>query len=207
MRLLYIALAAALVAATGTRPARGEDVCAALAEGTLCTEDGDPCTTDRCAAAVCTHPAVPDRVTCDAVIDAYRRTLGLGDIVVELMELLVPPPLPEAARVAVTDALDGTAADLARTSDALAGRLDIPLPAAGETLAQVRARAAFGILRDAPTRVRAVRATFRTPGTRAAIGTAIALDLARRARFLYRGTNQLKRELRRLQRVSGVFTR
>jgi hypothetical protein len=34
-----------------------------------------------------------------------------------------------------------------------------------------------------------------------------APDLVRRARFLYRSTNQLKRELRRLQRVLGVFAR
>jgi hypothetical protein len=44
------------------------------------------------------------------------------------------------------------------------------------------------------------------PGVRAAGGTDLVY-LARRVRFLYRSMNQLKRELRRLQRVYGVFVR
>jgi hypothetical protein len=170
-------------------------------------DDLDPCTSDTCASFVCTHTSVPDRVTCDPVTDAYRRTLGLGDILAELATLLAAPPLPDAARAVVTDALDAAASDLTRASAALAGRLEIPPPAAGETLAQARSRAAFGIARTAPPRVKAVLKALRTPEVRVAIGAATAIDLARRARFLYRGTNQLKRELRRLQRVSGVFTR
>ena len=203
VRLLYIALAIALMAEAPVRA----DECALSADGTLCADDLDPCTSDTCASLVCTHTSVPDRLTCDPIADAYRRTLGLGDILAELAALLATPPLPDAARVVVTDALDGTASDLARASAALAGRLEIPPPAAGETLAQARSRAAFGIARAAPPRVKAVLKVLRTPEARVAIGAATALDLARRARFLYRGTNQLKRELRRLQRVSGVFTR
>jgi hypothetical protein len=204
VRLLYIALAVALVSAA---PARADDECTGLAEGALCADDLDPCTTDRCASLVCTHTPVPDRVTCDPIADAYRRTLGLGDILSELVALLASAPLPDVARVVVDDALGAAASDLARASDALAGRLEIPPPAAGQTLAQARARAAFGIARETPPRLRTVSKTLRIPAVRAALGAEAAVDLARRARFLYRGTNQLKRELRRLQRVSGVFTR
>jgi hypothetical protein len=57
-----------------------------------------------------------------------------------------------------------------------------------------------------PPRVRGVMKVLAVPGVRAAGGTDVVL-LARRVRFLYRSANQLKRELRRLQRVSGVFAR
>ena len=101
------------------------------------------------------------------------------------------------------DALTLAESVLARASDALAGRLVIPPPAAGETLAQARARAAFGIVRDGPARVRAgTKAVHAAPGQ-----ALIAGDLARRMRFLYRSLTMLKRELRRLQRVSGVLAR
>lgn len=206
VRPLYIALAVGLLAAAPAGPTRAEDPCAALADGALCPDDLDPCTTDQCAGGVCRHDDVPDRVTCDPVTDAYRRTLGLGDLVQELSALFDAATVPDATRPFVTTALAGTGDDLARESDALAGRLTIPPPLAGETLAQARARAAFGIARSTPPRVRNLLATIRPASVRATIGPGV-VDLARRARFLYRSTNQLKRELRRLQRVSGVFTR
>jgi hypothetical protein len=55
-----------------------------------------------------------------------------------------------------------------------------------------------------PPRIRGVSRLLAVPAVRAAIGAPVG-DLARRVRFLYRSTNQLKRELRRLQRVSGTF--
>ena len=149
---------------------------------------------------------MPGRTTCDPLVDAYRRTLGLGVLVTDLRTQFETLALPEAARLLVSDALAAVGTDLARSSDALAGRIVVPPPAAGETLAQARARSAFGITRVTPPRVRGVMKVLAVPGVRAA-GGADVVYLARRVRFLYRSTNQLKRELRRLQRVSGTFAR
>ena len=206
MRFLYIALAAALIGTPVRTATAADDACLTAADGTMCPDDEDPCTTDQCVDATCTHVDVPSRTTCDPVVDAYRRTLGLGVLVVDLRTQFEEVPLPEAARLLVGDALAAAGTDLARSSDALAGRIVVPPPAAGETLAQARARAAFGITRVTPPRVRGVMKVLAVPGVRAAGGTDVVL-LARRVRFLYRSTNQLKLELRRLQRVSGTFAR
>jgi len=178
----------------------------AAADGTPCPDDEDPCTVDACAGGGCQHTDVPDRTTCEPVVDAYQRTVGLRGQVDELVAGLAAVTLPDPARVLVDDALAGTIGDLARTADALAGRITIPPPAPGETLAQARARAAFGIARAAPPRLRSVIQMLAVPVVRGTAGPDI-VELARRTRFLYRGTNQLKRVLRRLQRVSGVFSR
>lgn len=210
VRLLYIALAAALgsvaVGPSGIGPAQAEDACTAAPDGTLCPDDQVPCTIDRCATGVCAHVDVPDRITCDPVLTAYGQTLELGRLVGELEDALSAATLPDVARVLVRDALDGTAGDLARSTEVLGGRIDIPPPAAGETLAQARARSGYGIARTIPPRVRSVMLMLAVPGVRASGGPAV-VELAQRTRFLYRGANRLKRELRRLQRVSGVFTR
>ncbi len=206
MRFLYIALAAALLGGPAAPVARAQVDCSVASPGTLCEDDADPCTTDTCAGGVCTHVDVPNRTTCDPVIDAYRRTLGLADLLDELTADLAGMALPDTARVLVVSALDMTRADLARASDALAGRLAIPPPAPGETIAQARARSAFGIVRGMPPRVRSVVRVLAVPAVRSVGGPGV-LDAARRVRFLYRSTNQLKRELRRLQIVTGVFSR
>jgi hypothetical protein len=197
VRCLHIALAAVLLGAAGSPIVRADETCLAAADGTACLDDDDPCTVDRCAGGACAHVDVVNRATCEPLLDAYRRTLGLGDLVDELAATLSGSTLPEATRAVVMDALGGTADDLARASDALAGRADVPAPGA---------RAAFGIARLTPPRVRLVVKSLKTPGVQSAIGPAAA-DLARRVRFLYRSTNQFKRELRRLQRVSGQFAR
>jgi hypothetical protein len=198
VRWLYIALAVVLAMVESTAPVRAGNLCDAAVDGTLCPDDEDPCTNDQCTAGICHHDDVPNRVTCDPVVDAYRRTLGLGDLVQEISALAAAATLPDASRLTIEKGLDGTGADLALASDVLAGRIPIPAPEAGQTLAQTRAHAAFTIARMTPPRVRTVLLALSGPST---------ADLARRARFLYRSTNQLKRELRRLQRVSGVFTR
>ena len=206
MRFLYIALATALVVVPVRMSAATDDPCLTAADGVMCPDDEDPCTSDQCVDHTCTHVDVPNRTTCDPVVDAYRRTLGLGVLVIDLRTQFETMPLPDAARLLGDDALTAAGNDLARASDALAGRIIVPPPAAGETLAQARARAAFGITRVTPPRVRGVIKVLAVPGVRAAGGTDVVY-LARRVRFLYRSTNQLKSELRRLQRVSGTFAR
>jgi len=206
VRFLYIALTAALLGppATGTHAA--DDACLLAPDGTVCPDDDDPCTVDQCADETCLHVDVPNRSTCEPLVDAYRRTLGLGELIGEVRGQLETVALSETAHALVGNALEAAANDLARASDALAGRIAVPPPAAGETLAQARARAAFGISRVTPPRVHGVVKVLAVPGVRAAGGPNVVY-LARRVRFLYRSTNQLKRELRRLQRVSGVFAR
>ncbi len=206
MRFLYIALALVMLGAPPVVHAQADDSCAGAMVGTQCPDDQDPCTIDRCdGAGTCQHVAVPDRVTCDPVADGYRRTLGLRDLVDELTSELSGVVLPPNPRTVLDAALAGTMTDLSRVSDALAGRIVVPPPGPGETIAQARARAAFGIARVTPPRIRGVTRVLAVPAVRAAIGPSVA-DLARRVRFLYRSVNQLKRELRRLQRVSGTFT-
>ena len=43
-----------------------------------------------------THVDVPNRTTCDPVVDAYRRTLGLGVLVTDLRTQFETMPLPAA---------------------------------------------------------------------------------------------------------------
>jgi hypothetical protein len=204
VRLLHIALAAALAGVPAGAVAGADDPCLAAAEGTACADDHDPCTVDRCVGGACVHSDVPSRPTCEPLVDAYLRTLGLGDLVADLRAQL--ETMPDSARMLLEDPLDAVAADLVAASDALAGRVEIPAPGAGQTLAQARARVAFEIARQSPPRVRVVLKALANTAVRAAIGPT-SVDLARRVRFLYRSTNQFKRELRRLQRVSGAFAR
>jgi hypothetical protein len=206
VRFLYIALAIGALGALSAARAQTADSCTGAMVGTVCPDDQDPCTVDQCEADTCRHVDVPNRVTCDPVQDAYRRTLGLRDLVSELTAQLADLVLPDTARIVVDDALGGAMTDLGRASDALAGRIAVPPPGPGETLAQARARAAFGIARVTPPRIRGVSRVLAVPAIRGSIGAPV-VDLAKRARFLYRSTNQLKRELRRLQRVSGTFVR
>jgi hypothetical protein len=203
VRFLYIAVAAALLGPIGVVRA---DECMVAIDESACPDDGDPCTLDRCAGGICTHVDVPNRSTCDPVIASYLHTVGLDTLVGELETQLATMTLPDTARGLLAAALDATTGALVRAADALAGRIVMPEPAPGETLAQARARAAFGIARGVPPRVRSVVRVLRFPAVRAAGGSA-TVDLAQRARFLYRSSNQLKRELRALQRVSGVFAR
>lgn len=206
MRVLHIALGMALALASASAPAGADDTCTTAPEGTACADDHDPCTTDRCVAGVCVHVDVPSRPTCEPLVDSYRRTLGLADLVGEVRAAIEAAPMPDLARAIVRDALDDTLADLGNASDVLAGRVPIPEPDAGRTIAQARARVAFGIARLTPGHVRAAMKALASPGVRVALGPPAA-DLARRVRFLYRSTNQFKRELRRLQRVSGALAR
>ena len=206
MRFLYIALATALLGPPAIAIHAADEECLDASEGTLCVDDGDPCTVDQCDGSACVHFDVPNRTTCEPLVDAYRRTLGLGELAAELRGQFETVSLPETARLLVLNGLDAAAADLSRASDALAGRIAVPPPAAGETLAQARARAAFGITRVTPPRLRGIVKVLAVPGVRGSGGPSLVY-LARRTRFLYRSTNQLKRELRRLQRVSGVFAR
>lgn len=207
MRFLYIALAAALLSSLGPPSvSSADDPCASLPAAAPCPDDGDPCTVDACTGGVCGHTDVPDRTNCEPLVPVYNESVGLSALVAELDVAVTTATLPETARILMTNALQATAASLTRTSDALSGRITIPEPEAGETIAQARSQAAFGIARATPTRVRSVMRLLAVPSVRAASGSSID-DLARRARFLYRNTNLLKRDLRRLQRVSGVFAR
>jgi hypothetical protein len=206
VRFLHIALAIVALGAPSAAVAQIADSCTGAIVGTACPDDDDPCTVDQCDGDTCRHVDVPNRVTCDPVLDAYRRTIGLRDLLTDLTAQLAGVELPATARVVVDDSLGGAMTDLGRVSDALAGRIVVPPPGVGETLAQARARAAFGIARATPPRIRGVSRVLSVPAVRVSIGAPI-VDLAKRVRFLYRSTNQLKRELRRLQRVSGTFTR
>ncbi|HXJ34012.1 MAG TPA: hypothetical protein VMS22_08205 [Candidatus Eisenbacteria bacterium] len=196
VRSLYLALAIGLAIAGSAARAQGVDPCD-LPDGTMCADDGDPCTTDLCMAGACVHHSVPSRITCEPVLDAYRRAVELGAMVAELQELVATSQLPEGPRVTIMSTLEIVGGDLATTSDALAGRIPLPLPANGSTVAQIRARAGLELVAGTSPLVRPLARALAKP----------VPDLARRARFLYRSTNQLKRELRRIQRVSGVFVR
>lgn len=207
MRFLYIALAAALLGSAQPRiVVAADDPCPASPDATACPDDDDPCTVDACAGGVCQHVDVPNRSSCDPLIATYHEASGLATLVDELHDAVVAASLPLTAHVLLTNALQATEASLVRTADALAGRIPLPPPTGSDTIAQARSRAAFGIARATPARVRSVLRLLAVPSVRAASGASID-DLARRARFLYRNTSQLKRDLRRLQRVSGTFAR
>lgn len=200
MALLYLVL---VLTATPTGAGAATPDCA-TPDAAVCTEDGDPCTVDHCVAGTCVHDPLPDPAGCEPVLDAYRRTLGLGGFVADFTTRVDAAGLADGIRFVADGALGDVAGDLAAASSLLAGRT----PAAtvgGQTTAQVRAGAASAVLAATSDRVRTLQEAITS--ARPTLERPVAVDLARRARFLYRSVGQLKRELRRLQRVSGVFVR
>jgi hypothetical protein len=139
VRFLYIALAAALIGAPVRTAAAADDACLTAADGTVCPDDEDPCTTDHCIDETCTHVDVPSRTTCDPARRRLPARSGSASwsSTCARSSIQVPPPGP---RPPGRDALGAAAPISPLSSDALAGRIVVP-PPAGETLAQARARA------------------------------------------------------------------
>jgi hypothetical protein len=184
----------------------------------FCAEDGDPCTDDQCSDGRCTHQSVPELVTCQPVLGAFRRSLGLASLTRGLMAQVKGVNAPSAGGSGAIGVLGQRLAAVETTLlavvNALAGKLTveeqprrkarIDLP---ETPAQERARIAFVQIKRTPKQVQAFLQQLAQARARAALRREHVLALRRRGRLLLRGTKTLKGELKRIQRVSQSFTR
>jgi hypothetical protein len=183
----------------------------------ICAEDGDPCTDDQCSKGICTHQNVPEVVTCQPVLGAFRKSLGLTSLTRGLMAEVKGMNAPSGAGSGAIGAL-GQRLEIVETTllgvvNALAGKLSaeqprkrarIDLP---ETPAQQRARIAFVQIKRTPKQVQAFLQQLTEARARAALRLEHVRALRRRGRLLLRGTKTLKGELKRIQRVKKDFTR
>jgi len=197
--------------------------------GTVCAEDGDPCTDDSCLAGTCRHAAVANKAACDPVRPVYERALALAVDARDLSALITgalgavatdtsgPPGVSLAADVAdVASTLERVARILAGRGDAPAGtgwaltlaiHPGVTAPSGFQNPALERARSALAQLRSTPAAEQSVIHDLALAQHRALLAPDTARDLRHRGRGLLRGTKGLKRSLRRLKRVSQSFTR
>jgi len=197
--------------------------------GTMCAEDGDPCTDDSCLAGTGRHAAVANKAACDPVRPVYERALALAADARDLSALITgalgavatdtsgPPGVSLAADVAeVASTLERVAGILAGRGDAPAGTVwaltlaihpGVTAPSGFQNPALERARSALAQLRSTPAAEQSVIHDLALAQHRALLAPNTARDLRHRGRGLLRGTKGLKRSLRRLKRVSQSFTR
>jgi len=197
--------------------------------GTVCAEDGDPCTDDSCLAGTCRHAPVANKAACDPVRPVYERALALAADARDLSALITgalgavatdtsgPPGDSLAADVAeVASTLERVAGILAGRGDAPAATVwaltlaihpGVTAPSDFQNPALERARSALAQLRSTPAAEQSVIHDLALAQHRALLAPNTARDLRHRGRGLLRGTKGLKRSLRRLKRVSQSFTR
>jgi hypothetical protein len=189
-------------------------------EGGTCTDDGDPCSVDRCRAGVCEHQLASDWDTCHPLDESYRLALGLAMLARDLaMEAggATAPGAPAGARVPsaltarldrVTTSLDGAVsaregggapaalAPAALNAEPLAAQPLAAQPLAVQVAADDRAHIAFTRVLRTPAEVRSFLTLVTTAQARAALGTDQTQALRRRGRALLRGTRRLRGQLR-----------
>jgi hypothetical protein len=186
-------------------------------EGGFCSEDGDPCSADRCRAGRCAHEPVPQFEACRPIEAPYRRALGLATLARDLAGgTEVTATSAGAGRMTdalgvrldrIAGALDGAVAALAGVEGVgqeigprVAGAL-------AESPVQDRARVAFTRVLRTPAEVRSFLTLVTAARVRAELGQDQSRTLRRRGRALLRGTRTLRTELRRLRGVSRTFAR
>jgi len=183
----------------------------------LCAEDGDPCTDDQCSAGRCVHQPVPEVVTCQPVLGAFRKALGLTSLtrglMVDVKGTNEPSGTGGGPLAALTQRLENVETALVSVAGALSGKItleeqpNVPRTSLPETPAQQRARIAFVQVRKTPKQVQNFLQLVAEARARAALRRGHARALRRRGQLLLRGTKTLKGELKRIQRVSKSFTR
>jgi hypothetical protein len=190
--------------------------------GDECVEDGDPCTDDACAAGSCGHVPVTTKATCDPVGPAYERALALAQEAGTLSSVVTGAlPTQVSPEVVTSASLTGSVTDLASGFELiariLAGRAEGPLAPLGpkknrvpsplETSAQRRGRMALAQLQQTPKKVNTFLHGLTPARRQGLLSRTMTRDLRRRGATLRRGTKALRKELKRLQRTSGTFTR
>jgi hypothetical protein len=174
--------------------------------GTPCEDDLDPCTDDRCDRGVCEHTTVGFAAACRPIVTPFQRVLVLASFTATLTTRVAalpvgdPPAFTSGQRAALVNDLTTLAAQL----DALRGTLGGLDDTAGDT-AQSRAAAALPEADGAVRSVALIRSLVRAAIRADQFVPATASELERSTADLLRGTKAVKRDLRRLRKVSQVF--
>lgn len=190
----------------------------ALGEGQQCAEDGEPCTDDLCRASDCAHDPVPDTATCEPVTRAFRQALALEALARGLMASVADAFAGAAGGGQALATPEGMLArlgtvtlSLEEVSRTLSGKSPLPPDAGGrvrgvpKTIAQLRAEAALGQLAKKPADVRAFLRLTAGAKRREELSRDSARALRSSGRLVLERMRKLRRELRRLRRVSQTF--
>jgi hypothetical protein len=175
-------------------------------DNTPCDDDLDPCTDDRCDRGLCEHTAVGFVAACRPVVTPFQRVLVLASFTTQLTARIGalpvgdPPAFTSGQRAALVNDLTTLGAQL----DALRRTLGGLDEAAGDT-AQSRAAAALPDADEAVRSAALVRSLVRAAIRADQFVLATASELERSTADLVRGTKAVKRDLRRLRKVSQVF--
>jgi len=194
-------------------------------DSTMCTDDGNPCTDDRCQNAVCTHQAVDDPTGCSPLVPSYRLAVSLRAGVDRLLNYLGQIDVGGDTSDNLTNDLTMVAQDLDAVIQALAGHEVVPasqglstrlaeltpLPRLGRltttTTAQQRGRVAMAWLRGAPGHAQKFLADVARGRRHRDVDAPTADELRRNGRILLGDMKTLKRDVKNLQRTFSVFQR
>jgi hypothetical protein len=198
---VFIAAGAGLASLARTQPCTPASV-----DGTVCDDDLDPCTDDRCDDGLCEHRSVGFLEACVPVLTPFQRVLVLAPFAarfttrVGALPVGDPPAFTSGQRAALVNDLTALGAQFDRVRRTLAGRDET----VGDT-AQNRATAALPDTHEALRLAALVRALVRAAIRVDQFPAATARELERSTADLVRGTRAVKRDLVRLRKVSQVF--
>jgi hypothetical protein len=169
-------------------------------DGAPCTEDLDPCTRDLCRTGACSHEVVASLQACEPVADPFRQALVLAAFAVQIAsEVDQAPTLSDTRRAGLLSPLEDVRAGLL----AAAAELNGADPVADT--AQSRAHRAFPHLRKLPKRAQIFVRLVRSAKKAGQLSPDEATSLKRSGKDLLRGVRTLKRDVRRLRKVTRVF--
>jgi hypothetical protein len=170
-------------------------------DGSVCSEDFDPCTRDVCRAGTCTHEDVPDPAACAPVRAPFRQAVTLSAFTDAIEDEIDSVGLDDTRRIALLDLL----ARLREGLDKVADELNGADPDADT--AQTRARSALVTLKPLPKLAKRLLKLLKVTRRRGFLSGTSADVLVRSAGDLRRGVRELKRDVRRLRRVLRTLVR
>jgi len=187
-------------------PGHGQPCSPTGPNGAPCDDDLDPCTDDRCDRGLCEHTTVGFVAACRPIVTPFQRVLVLASFTTKLTVRIAALPVgdPPAFTSGQRDALVNDLTTLGAQLDALRRTLGGLDDAAGDT-AQSRAAVALPEADEALRSVALIRSLVRAAIRADQFVPATASELERSTADLLRGTKAMKRDLRRLRKVSQVF--
>jgi hypothetical protein len=203
------------------QPGVGADAQGCVATGgmldqTVCTDDDDPCTDDRCGGGTCIHTPVADPSGCSPLVPSYHLAVSVRAGIDRLENYLGEVDVGGDTSDSLDEDLSEVAADLDAAILVLAGR-DAGPPPSGlsirlsslttSTTAQQRGRVALTWLRGTPGIVQKFLAAISRGRRHKDLDTPTASELRRNGRILLADTKTLKSNVKNLQRTFSVFQR
>jgi Dictyostelium (slime mold) repeat len=203
------------------QPGVGADAQGCVATGgmldqTSCTEDGDPCTDDRCGGGACVHTPMDVPSGCTPLVPSYRLAVSLRAGIDRLINYMGEVDVGGDTSDSLDEDLSEVAADLDGAILVLAGR-DAGPPPSGlsirlsrlttTTTAQQRGRVALTWLRATPGIAQKFLAAISRGRRHKDLDAPTASELRRNGRILLADAKTLKSNVKNLQRTFSVFQR